>query len=121
MTLGKFIENKRKEGSPCCCVPRKNCVSASVGILFPFLTGNFTGLIFCPAPLRAYSFRFGGGLGNCHTFSKLVPAAKYGKEHPEWYSYRKKEGKRIGAKCLIHDALVDELRELFGDNNVVIK
>ena len=35
--------------------------------------------------------------------------------------YCEKEGRRIGAKCLIHDALVDELRELFGDNNVVIK
>lgn len=34
------------------------------------------------------SHRFGGGLGNCHTFSKLVPAAKYGKEHPEYFAMR---------------------------------
>ncbi|MBQ3210283.1 MAG: DNA polymerase III subunit alpha [Oscillospiraceae bacterium] len=32
-----------------------------------------------------------------------------------------KEKKRIGARCLIHEALVDELSEMLGEENVVIK
>ena len=32
-----------------------------------------------------------------------------------------KEQKRIGARCLIHPALVQELRELLGGENVVLK
>ena len=32
-----------------------------------------------------------------------------------------KEKKRIGASCLIHEGLVAELRELLGDENVVLK
>ena len=32
------------------------------------------------------TWRFGGGLGNCHTFSRLVPASVYGKEHPEYFA-----------------------------------
>ena len=39
------------------------------------------------------SHRFGGGLRNCHTFSRLVPAAKYGKEHPEYFAFHK--GRRL--------------------------
>ena len=35
--------------------------------------------------------------------------------------YCEKEKKRIGAQCIIHEALVDELREMLGDGNVVIK
>lgn len=31
-------------------------------------------------------FRFGGGLGSCHTFEQLVPVAKYGKTHPEYFA-----------------------------------
>ena len=31
------------------------------------------------------------------------------------------EKKRIGARCLIHEALVDELSEMLGEENVVIK
>ena len=31
-------------------------------------------------------YRFGGGLDVCHTFDKLIPFSKYGKEHPEWFS-----------------------------------
>ena len=29
--------------------------------------------------------------------------------------------KRRGARCLIHDALIKELREMLGEDNVVIK
>ena len=32
-----------------------------------------------------------------------------------------REKKRVGAKCLIHDALIKELREILGENNVVLK
>ena len=35
--------------------------------------------------------------------------------------YCQKEQKRIGAKCLIHEGLVAELRERLGSENVVIK
>ena len=31
---------------------------------------------------------------HCHTFDRMIPWAKYGKEHPEWFSLW--EGKRIG-------------------------
>ena len=34
------------------------------------------------------SYRFGGGLGCCHTFDRLVPLEKYGKTHPEYYAFR---------------------------------
>jgi DNA polymerase-3 subunit alpha len=29
--------------------------------------------------------------------------------------------KKMGARCLIHEALVEELREMFGSENVVVK
>ena len=32
------------------------------------------------------TWRFGGGLGNCHTFETLLPPRKYFDEHPEYYS-----------------------------------
>ena len=35
--------------------------------------------------------------------------------------YCEKEKKRIGASCLIHEALVDELTERLGKENVVVK
>ncbi|MDD5902838.1 MAG: OB-fold nucleic acid binding domain-containing protein, partial [Oscillospiraceae bacterium] len=35
--------------------------------------------------------------------------------------YCEKEKKRIGAQCVIHEALVDELKEMLGSENVVIK
>jgi len=31
-------------------------------------------------------YRFGGGLGNCHTFAKLVPVDEYYDAHPEYFS-----------------------------------
>ena len=31
---------------------------------------------------------------HCHTFDRMIPWAKYGKEHPEWFSLW--EGKRVG-------------------------
>ena len=39
------------------------------------------------------SYRFGGGLGNCHTFQLLVPVGKYGKTHPEYFAMR--NGRRV--------------------------
>ena len=39
------------------------------------------------------SYRFGGGLGNCHTFQRLVPVEKYGKTHPEYFAMR--DGRRV--------------------------
>ena len=39
------------------------------------------------------SFRFGGGLGNCHTFNKLLPPDEYFDKHPEYFSLVK--GKRL--------------------------
>ena len=32
------------------------------------------------------TWRFGGGLGNCHTFETLLPPRQYFDEHPEYYS-----------------------------------
>jgi len=32
-----------------------------------------------------------------------------------------REKKRIGAKCLLHEALIAELGELYGEENIVIK
>ena len=31
-------------------------------------------------------FRYGGGLGSCHTFASLLPVGKYGKDHPEYFA-----------------------------------
>ena len=39
-----------------------------------------------PAKLGGDPFRFGKGLGMCHTFTELLPVAKYGKDHPEYYA-----------------------------------
>ena len=38
-------------------------------------------------------YRFGGGLGSCHTFDRLLPPEKYFDEHPEYFSMVK--GRRI--------------------------
>ena len=32
------------------------------------------------------TWRFGGGLGNCHTFNTLLPPSRYFESHPEYYS-----------------------------------
>ena len=45
---------------------------------------------------------FGGGFVfgppyHCHTWDRYLPFAKYGKEHPEWYSLDK-AGKRVGGQ-----------------------
>ena len=45
-----------------------------------------------PAKLGGDSFRFGGGLSSCHTFGRLLPVAKYFKDHPEYFALR--DGKR---------------------------
>ena len=38
-------------------------------------------------------YRFGGGLGSCHTFDKLLPPKEYFDSHPEYFSMVK--GRRI--------------------------
>ena len=45
-------------------------------------------------------FRFGGGLGSCHTFSRLVPPKEFFGNHPEYFSLV--NGKRVadGQLCL---------------------
>ena len=35
--------------------------------------------------------------------------------------YCEDTGRRLAGKCLIHDALIRELKEMFGDANVVVK
>ena len=40
-------------------------------------------------------YRFGRGLGACHTFMWLVPVEKYGETHPEYFAYRKSKGRRM--------------------------
>ena len=35
--------------------------------------------------------------------------------------YCQREQKRVGAHCLIHEGLVQELREMLGEENVVVK
>ena len=42
------------------------------------------------------AFVFGGGLGVCHTFDRLLPAKEHFAAHPEWYCYRAKKGARVG-------------------------
>ena len=45
-------------------------------------------------------YRFGGGLGSCHTFSRLVPPKEFFGNHPEYFSLV--NGKRVadGQLCL---------------------
>ena len=40
-----------------------------------------------------HSFRFGGGLGSCHTFNTLCPPDLFFDTHPEYFS--EVDGKRI--------------------------
>ena len=35
--------------------------------------------------------------------------------------YCEREKKKLTARCLIHDALIDELKEMLGDENVVVR
>ena len=47
------------------------------------------------------AFRFGGGLGSCHTFEKLLSPDKYFDEHPEYFSMVKGERlKKRSQLCL---------------------
>ena len=32
-------------------------------------------------------YRFGGGLGSCHTFGRLLPSKEFFKDHPEYFSF----------------------------------
>jgi len=50
--------------------------------------------IWAPVPEKfgGDSYRFGGGLGSCHTFAALVPESEFFATHPEYFSER--NGKR---------------------------
>ena len=50
--------------------------------------------------------RFGGGLGNCHTFQRLLPSSKYGVEHPEYFALR--DGVRLVAQPKQSDDFVTQ-------------
>lgn len=68
----------------------------------------------CGYPISA---KWGGGVSYgpphlSHTWDRYLPFAKYGKEHPEWYSLR--DGKRVGGQhqgqlCLSCPGLVEVL------------
>lgn len=45
-------------------------------------------------------FRFGSGLGNCHTFEKLLPPEEFGQTHPEYYALINGERKINIHPCL---------------------
>ena len=41
--------------------------------------------------------------------------------HQQAVLYLSDTGRRLGARCQLHPALLDELRELLGEENVVLK
>ncbi len=53
-------------------------------------------------------FRFGGGLGNCHTFNKLLPPGEYFDKHPEYFSMV--NGKRVNGRTQLCLTNPDVLR-----------
>ena len=53
-------------------------------------------------------YRFGGGLGSCHTFDKLLPPGEYFDSHPEYFSMVK--GRRIGDRTQLCLTNPDVLR-----------
>ncbi|MBO4286977.1 MAG: family 78 glycoside hydrolase catalytic domain [Kiritimatiellae bacterium] len=53
-------------------------------------------------------FRFGGGLGNCHTFNTLLPPSVYFDKHPEYFSLVK--GKRLNGRTQLCLTNPDVLR-----------
>ena len=89
---------------------------------------NSNGLVPIPA-------EWGGGVeygppDHAHTFDMYLPWAKYGKEHPEWYSLvggRRIGGQGDGQLCLsnpdLHAAFLGKLREMIakGDANARAK
>ena len=46
------------------------------------------------------TWRFGGGLGNCHTFNTLLPPEKYFDAHPEYFSLVKGKRMKNAQLCL---------------------
>ena len=54
------------------------------------------------------SFRFGGGLGSCHTFNTLLPPSVYFDKHPEYFSFVK--GKRLNGRTQLCLTNPDVLR-----------
>ena len=53
-------------------------------------------------------YRFGGGLGSCHTFERLLPPKDYFKSHPEYFSLV--GGRRIGDRTQLCLTNPDVLR-----------
>ena len=54
------------------------------------------------------SFRFGGGLGSCHTFEVLMPVSEFFDTHPEYFS--EINGKRTGGRTQLCLTNPDVLR-----------
>ena len=54
-------------------------------------------------------------LGKIRLFLTMFPGTQ------QMVIYCEREKKRIGANCLIHEALVDELTERLGPENVIVK
>ena len=55
-----------------------------------------------------------GSPNHCHTFDLYIPNAEYFKEHPEWFSYDAREGRRVsgvfGQLCLTNPELREEMK-----------
>ena len=47
-----------------------------------------------PERIGGDSFRFGGGLGSCHTFERLLPPERHYAAHPEYYAWNAAKGER---------------------------
>ena len=55
-----------------------------------------------------HPYRFGGGLGVCHTIARLVPVKEYEKTHPEYFAFRKDKGRRThGQLCLTNPDVLE--------------
>ena len=61
-----------------------------------------------PAKFGGMPYRFGGGLGGCHTFHLILPPEKYFKDHPEYFS--EVNGRRTSARTQLCLTNPDVLR-----------
>ncbi|MBR4653906.1 MAG: DUF4838 domain-containing protein [Kiritimatiellae bacterium] len=62
-----------------------------------------------------FGYRYGSPNG-CHTFDHYLPADKYLKDHPEWYSCEAKTGKRRGGQhggqlCLTNPEVREQMKK----------
>ena len=68
----------------------------------------------CPSGAEFGGFiRYGAPCG-CHSFDSYIPAGKYFKDHPEWFSLDGRTGKRVAGKssqlCLTNKELREEMK-----------